>query len=167
MNICRSYTKEWCGLKVIKKMYSSPYTDTTYRVIRRNCPCFSCSASSSLLMLTAGPRGQFTRWCYSKRKLSVCSILMCPYLWLGQSEFHARFKKIYYSCVIRLFKPCTKLTLGCNHRSGHLKTEHTVSRLLLRRHLVNWSRGPAVSMRNVDSSRYWQCMLCCVGWEIH
>jgi hypothetical protein len=24
-------------------------------------------------------------------------------------------------------KPFTKLTLHCNHRSGHLKTEHTVS----------------------------------------
>jgi len=42
-------------------------------------------------------------------------------------------------------KPCTKLTLHCNHRSGHLKTEHTESRFLLRRHLGNWPRGPAVS----------------------
>jgi hypothetical protein len=45
-------------------------------------------------------------------------------------------------------KPCTKLMLHCNHRSGHLKTEHTESLFLLRRHLVNWPRGPAVSMRN-------------------
>ena len=35
-------------------------------------------------------------------------------------------------------KPCTKLTLHCNHRSGHLKTEHTESLFLLRRHLGNW-----------------------------
>ena len=37
-------------------------------------------------------------------------------------------------------KPCTKLTLHCNHRSGHLKTEHkeSLSLLLLRRHLGNW-----------------------------
>jgi hypothetical protein len=45
-------------------------------------------------------------------------------------------------------KPCTKLTLHCNHRSGHLKTEHTESLLLLRRHVGNWSRDPAVSMRS-------------------
>ena len=36
----------------------------------------------------------------------------------------------------------------CNHRSGHLKTEHTESLFLLRRHLGNWPRGAAVSMRN-------------------
>jgi hypothetical protein len=46
------------------------------------------------------------------------------------------------------FKPCTKLTLHCNHRSGHLKTEHAENLLLLRRHLGNWTRGPAVSMRS-------------------
>jgi hypothetical protein len=46
------------------------------------------------------------------------------------------------------FKPCTKLTLQCNHRSGHLKTEHTESLLLLRHHLGNWSRDPAISMRS-------------------
>ena len=38
--------------------------------------------------------------------------------------------------------------LNCNHRSGHLKTEHTESLFLLRRHLGNWPRGPAVSMRS-------------------
>jgi len=42
----------------------------------------------------------------------------------------------------------TKLTLHCNHRSGHLKTEHTESLFLLRRHLGNLLRGPAVSMRS-------------------
>ena len=45
-------------------------------------------------------------------------------------------------------KPCTKLTLHCYHRSGHLKTEHTESLFLLQRHLGNWPRGPAVSMRS-------------------
>jgi hypothetical protein len=38
-------------------------------------------------------------------------------------------------------RPCTKLTLHCNHRSGHLKTEHTGTLLLLQRHLGNWPRG--------------------------
>jgi hypothetical protein len=53
---------------------------------------------------------------------------------------------IYVWCVF--FKPCMKLTLHCNHRYGHLKTEHTGSLLLLRRHLRNWSCGRAVSMRS-------------------
>jgi len=54
-----------------------------------------------------------------------------------QPEFRARFRK-----------PCTKLRLHCNHRSEHLKTEHTESLFLLRRHLGNWPGGPAVSMRS-------------------
>jgi len=45
-------------------------------------------------------------------------------------------------------KPCTKLTLHCNHRSGHLKKEHTESLFLLQPNLGNWPRGPAVSMRS-------------------
>jgi hypothetical protein len=35
-----------------------------------------------------------------------------------------------------------------NVTTGHLKTEHTVSLFLLRRHLGNRPRGPAVSMRS-------------------
>jgi len=71
-------------------------------------------------------RGQFPRWRRSRKRLSVCSVLRCPDLWLQY----------------------TKLTRHCNHRSGHLKTELTESLFLLRRHLRNWPRGPAVSMRS-------------------
>jgi hypothetical protein len=39
-------------------------------------------------------------------------------------------------------KPCTKLTLHCYRRSGHLKTEHTESLLLLWRHLGNGFAAP-------------------------
>jgi len=60
-------------------------------------------------------------------------------------EFHAPFRKDAPGRWV-LCKPCTKLTLYCNHRSGHLKTEHTESLSLLRRHLGNWPRGHAVSM---------------------
>ena len=34
------------------------------------------------LVLTAGLRDQFTRWRRSKKRLSVCSVLRCPNLWL-------------------------------------------------------------------------------------
>ena len=54
-----------------------------------------------------------------------------------QREFRTRFRKEAW-CVFS--KPCTKLTLHCNHRSGHLKTEHTESLFLSRRHLGNGSR---------------------------
>jgi hypothetical protein len=50
-------------------------------------------------------------------------------------------------CGAPFFKPFTKLTQHCNHRSGYLKTNHTERLLLLRRHFENWSRSPAVSMR--------------------
>ena len=30
------------------------------------------------LLLTAGLRGQFTRWRRSRKRLSVCSVLRCP-----------------------------------------------------------------------------------------
>ena len=36
-------------------------------------------------MLTAGPRGQFPRWRSSRKRLSVCSVLRCPDLWLQRS----------------------------------------------------------------------------------
>jgi len=33
-------------------------------------------------MLTAEPRGEFPRWRRSRKRLSVCSVLRCPDLWL-------------------------------------------------------------------------------------
>jgi hypothetical protein len=65
-----------------------------------------------------------------------------------QRESCARLKKDASHKNNVFFKPCMKRILHCNHRSGHLKTEHTESLLLLRRHLGNWSRGSAVSMRS-------------------
>ena len=66
-----------------------------------------------------------------------------------QREFRARFRKDAPCIAWCVFsKPCTKLTLHCNQRSGHLKTEHTESLFLLRRCLGNWPRDPALSMRS-------------------
>jgi hypothetical protein len=54
---------------------------------------------------------------------------------------------LHYPCMVRLVlsrartSRCTVIT-----DLDHLKTEHTESLLLLRRHLGNWPRGPAVSM---------------------
>jgi len=116
--------------KLTRNLFLTLPGSTTFTVSSGNCPSFSCANSSSLLMLTAGPRGQFPRWRRSRKGLSVCSVLRCP---------PAR-------CIFS--KPCMKITLHRNHRSGHLKTEHTESLFLLRRHVGNWPRGPAVSTRS-------------------
>jgi hypothetical protein len=77
--------------------------DTTYTVSSENCSSFSYATSSSLLMLTAGPRDLFPRWRHSRKRL--CSVWRCPDLWLQRSVS----------------------LVHCNHTSGHLQTKHTVS----------------------------------------
>jgi hypothetical protein len=99
-------------------------------------------------MLTAGPPDQLSIWRRSRRRLSMCSVFRCPDLRLQckVNFVHCLKYIIIVWCVF--FNPCTKLTLHCNRKSGHLKTGHTGSLLLLRRHLENCSRGQAVSMRS-------------------
>ena len=126
-------------------MYFSPYTGTTYAVSSGNCPSFSCATSSSLLMLTVGPRGQFPRWCHSRKRLSVCSVLRCSDLWLQCSvSFVHGLEKMHHASFLNRARNsrCT------DHRSGHLKMEHTESLFPLPRHLGNWPRGPALSIRS-------------------
>jgi hypothetical protein len=49
------------------------------------------------------------------------------------------WKDVHMHC--QQSKLCTKLTLHFNHISGHLKTEHTESLFLLRRHVGIWPRS--------------------------
>jgi hypothetical protein len=71
---------------------------TTYAVCSVNCPSFSYATSSSPLVFTAGPRDRFPRWRCSKRKLSVCSVLRCPDLWLQSSvSFVHGSQKTHYT----------------------------------------------------------------------
>jgi hypothetical protein len=106
-----------------------------------------------------GARGPVSKMASGSRRLFVCSVIRCPDLWLQHSVSFVHSLKGMRHTRMSFFKPCMKLTLRCNHRSGHLKTEHIESLLLLQRHLGNWSLRPAVSMRNVDSSCCWQYML--------
>ena len=78
----------------------------------------------------------------------------------------ARFRKDA-PCMVRFSKPCTKLTLHCKHRSGHLKTEHTESLFLLRRHLVNWPRSSAVSTSERTAGSAWETWTVAAANGVH
>ena len=76
-------------------------------------------------------------------------------------------------CMCIFSKLYTKLTLHCNHRSGHLKTEHTESLFLLRRHLGNWSCSKHEKQTAGSAQETWTVAaadgVCCarVRWEIN
>jgi hypothetical protein len=81
-NTCR-IQKNCAVSKVINKLFLSLHRHN----IRVYCQQWKLSRylmrySSSLLMLTTGPRDQFPRWRHSRRRLCVCSVLRCPDLWL-------------------------------------------------------------------------------------
>jgi len=86
---------------------------TTYTVSSGNCPSFSCATNSLLLMLTAGPRGQFPRWCRSRKRLSVWSVLRCPDLWLQCSvSFVHSLEKTHHASFLNHARNshCTVIT---------------------------------------------------------
>jgi hypothetical protein len=91
-----------------QQIYFSSYTGTTYTISNGNCPRFSYATSSSLLMLTAGPRDQFLRRRRSRRRLSVCPVLRCPDLWLHEELEHFR------CCLCMLFSFRVKNTFFDN-----------------------------------------------------
>jgi hypothetical protein len=99
MDKYRVYRKEWRSFKSWRKKYFSPYSGTTYTISSENCSSFSCGTSSSLVMLTAGPRDHFTRWRRIMRRLSVCSVLRCPHPRLQYSvSFLHGLKKTLLLC---------------------------------------------------------------------
>jgi hypothetical protein len=102
--IYRVFTKEWCGLKSWQEIYFSLYTNKTYTVSSSNCLSFACATGSSLHILTTGPRDQFPRWRRSRKRLSVCSVLRCPDLWLQCSVSFLHGLELLVDV-----KPCTKL----------------------------------------------------------
>jgi hypothetical protein len=81
------------------------------------------------------PQKKEIAWCKIRRTgrprekvvVSICST-PDPALWKSTFEKHSLVPPGYLILVwCILFKPCTKLTLQCNHRSGHLKTEYAES----------------------------------------
>jgi hypothetical protein len=97
-------------------------------------------------MLAAGPVSKMAS--QQEKAFLVLGFEVSISMIIVQRKIHARFKKYAPHKNNVFFKPRTKLMLHCNNRSGQLKTEHTESLLLQRRHLGNWSRGPAVRMRS-------------------
>jgi hypothetical protein len=60
---------------------------------QRQLSSFSCATSSSILMLTAGPRGQFPRWRRSRKRLCVFRFEVSRSVITVQSDFRAWFRK--------------------------------------------------------------------------
>ena len=123
----------FCKLLYVFRVVTPPIVRSTYNCnysighwSNRLCYLPLWWRSWNFQLFTAGPRGQFPRWRRSRKRLSACSVLRCPDLWLQ----------------------CSVSFVHCNHSFGHLKTGHTESLSLLRRHIGNWPRGPAVSMRS-------------------
>ena len=105
-------------------------------------------------MLTAGPAGPVSKMASQQEKaFCVLCFEVSRSVITVQHEFCARFKKDAW-CVFS--KLCTNLTLHCNHRSGHLKTEHIESLFLLRRHLGNWPRGPRSKHEKRTAGSAWK-----------
>ena len=61
-------------------------------------------------MLTAGPRGQFSRWRRSRKRISVCSVFRCPDLWVqcSVSSVQHGLEKTHHACCV-FSKPRTAL----------------------------------------------------------
>ena len=76
-------------------------------------------------MLTAGPVSKMAS--QQEKAFCVLRFEVSRSVITVQCEFRARFRK----------DAPARCTLHCNHRSGHLKTEHIESLFLLRRHLGN------------------------------
>ena len=114
---CTGYTQKNDAVSKVNKKFISHLT----RAQRTPSAAATVHVSHELptVRFSCLLRSQFPTWRRSRKRLPVCSVLRCPDLWLQ----------------------CTKLTLHCNHRSGHLKTEHTESLFLLRRRLENWPRS--------------------------
>jgi hypothetical protein len=75
------------------QIHFSPYMGKTYTVSSGNSPSFSCTTSSWLLMLTVEPRGQFPRWCRSRKKVfCVLRFEVSRSVITVQREFCARFR---------------------------------------------------------------------------
>jgi hypothetical protein len=125
-----------------KKIISLP-TQIQLNHQQQELPKFIMFISSSLFMLTAVAGGPVSKMASQKKKaFYVHRFVVSKSVITAQREFRTRFKKgiILVRCVF--FKPCTKIMLYSNHRSGQFKTEQTESLLPLLRHLETGPTAP-------------------------
>jgi hypothetical protein len=74
----QSIHKEWCVFqKLTRNLFLTLHGRNVHRQQQQLSKFLMCY-NSSLLMLNAGPRGQFSRWRRSRKRFSVCSVLGCP-----------------------------------------------------------------------------------------
>jgi len=102
-------------------------------------------------------------WCWRSVKtpqINTVHILQITW-WSNTQGIHkrmVRFKKLtrnlfltLQGCNVNSQQNNCPSFVHCNHRYGHLKTEHTESLVLLRRHLGNWPRSKH-KKRTADSA---------------
>jgi hypothetical protein len=115
-------------------------------------------------MLTAGPRDQFPRWRRSRKRLSVCSVLRCPDLWLELlREFSARFKKdaLHKNNVTRCFRQFVDACV----KAGVL-VDPVCLMTTLKECVRRFSEVPAsqwLEQARNWACQKWRCGRCCIG----
>ena len=128
--IYRVFTNEWCSLKKLtRNLILTLHGQNVHRQQRK----LSSSSLARAYCRAAGPVSKMA----SQQEKAFCVLRF--EVSRSVITVHGLEKTHHAWCVFS--KPCTKLTLHCNHRSGHPKTEHTESLFLLRRHLGNWPRS--------------------------
>jgi hypothetical protein len=132
--------------KVDNNLFFPIYMAIIYTVRSGNCPSSHALSVFPLSCLLWGRGTSFQDGVAAGENFCVLRFEVSRYVVTVQRQFHALFKEDAPHKNNVFFQRCRKLTLQCNHRSGHLKTEHTESLLLMRLHLGNWSRGPSVSI---------------------
>ena len=137
-HIYTGYTQKDGAVSKVNKKYISQFT----RVQRTPSTAATIQVSHALpaVRFSCLLRVQFLRWRRSRKKLSVCSVLRCPDLWLQCSvNFVHGLEKTHHAwCVFS--KPCNVITdLDTSKRSTQ-KAFSCCDAIL--------ENGPAVSMRS-------------------
>jgi hypothetical protein len=148
----------------VNKKFSSHHTRAQHILSAvGTVPSFLCATSNLLLMLTARPQDQFPRWRRSRKRLSVCSVLTCPYLWLQcRVSFILGLKNMSFLNRARNSR-CTVITDMDTSKRAHRKPSPAAMPYWK---LVPWPRSKhekwtaGSAWETWDSSRCWQCTLC-------
>ena len=137
----------FCKLLYVFRVVTPPIVRSTYNCnysighwSNRLCYLPLWWRSWNFQLFTAGPRGQFPRWRRSRKRLSVCSVLRCPDVWLQCSvSFVHGLEKTHHASFLNRAR-CTVIT--------HLDTSKRSTQKAFPCCDTILETGPAVSMRS-------------------